>query len=242
MKIYSFRFTPGKLALIFAGLLLLAFLRLLPPIENSSLPAWEAQTGPLCRVDTKGEKKIAITFETLGEGDTENLLTLLEDNQVHATFFLEGRWVIRYPEETKAIAAAGHEIGTHSQTHPRNLCTLDAQSIRYELWESSSSIQALIGRSPTLLRPPYGFWNEKLMEQGNALGLETILWDVDSLDWKNRTPQEIRQTVLRESGPGSIVRFQNAAINTLSALELVLEDFQEQGYQMVTVSELLVTE
>ena len=242
MKIYSFRFTPGKLALIFAGLLLLAFLRLLPPIENSSLPAWEAQTGPLCRVDTKGEKKIAITFETLGEGDTENLLALLEDNQVHATFFLEGRWVIRYPEETKAIAAAGHEIGTHSQTHPRNLCTLDAQSIRYELWESSSSIQALIGRSPTLLRPPYGFWNEKLMEQGNALGLETILWDVDSLDWKNRTPQEIRQTVLRESGPGSIVRFQNAAINTLSALELVLEDFQEQGYQMVTVSELLVTE
>lgn len=242
MKIYSFRFTPGKLALIFAGLLLLAFLRLLPPIENSSLPAWEAQTGPLCRVDTKGEKKIAITFETLGEGDTENLLTLLEDNQVHATFFLEGRWVFRYPEETKAIAAAGHEIGTHSQTHPRNLCTLDAQSIRYELWESSSSIQALIGRSPTLLRPPYGFWNEKLMEQGNALGLETILWDVDSLDWKNRTPQEIRQTVLRESGPGSIVRFQNAAINTLSALELVLEDFQEQGYQMVTVSELLVTE
>ena len=113
MKIYSFRFTPGKLALIFAGLLLLAFLRLLPPIENSSLPAWAAQTGPLCRVDTKGEKKIAITFETLGEGDTENLLTLLEDNQVHATFFLEGRWVIRYPEETKAIAAAGHEIGTH---------------------------------------------------------------------------------------------------------------------------------
>lgn len=242
MKIYSFRFTPGKLALIFAGLLLLAFLRLLPPIENSSLPAWEAQTGPLCRVDTKGEKKIAITFETLGEGDTENLLALLEDNQVHATFFLEGRWVFRYPEETKAIAAAGHEIGTHSQTHPRNLCTLDAQSIRYELWESSSSIQALIGRSPTLLRPPYGFWNEKLMEQGNALGLETILWDVDSLDWKNRTPQEIRQTVLRESGPGSIVRFQNAAINTLSALELVLEDFQEQGYQMVTVSELLATE
>ena len=242
MKIYSFRFTPGELALIFAGFLLLAFLRLLPPIENSSLPAWAAQTGPLCRVDTKGEKKIAITFETLGEGDTENLLTLLEDNQVHATFFLEGRWVFRYPEETKAIAAAGHEIGTHSQTHPRNLCTLDAQSIRYELWESSSSIQALIGRSPTLLRPPYGFWNEKLMEQGNALGLETILWDVDSLDWKNRTPQEIRQTVLRESGPGSIVRFQNAAINTLSALELVLEDFQEQGYQMVTVSELLVTE
>ena len=242
MKIYSFRFTPGKLTLIFAGFLLFAFLRLLPPIKNSSLPAWEAQTGPLCRVDTKGEKKIAITFETLGEGDTENLLALLEDNQVHATFFLEGRWVFRYPEETKAIAAAGHEIGTHSQTHPRNLCTLDAQSIRYELWESSSSIQALIGRSPTLLRPPYGFWNEKLMEQGNALGLETILWDVDSLDWKNRTPQEIRQTVLRESGPGSIVRFQNAAINTLSALELVLEDFQEQGYQMVTVSELLVTE
>ena len=80
------------------------------------------------------------------------------------------------------------------------------------------------------------------MEQGNALGLETILWDVDSLDWKNRTPQEIRQTVLRESGPGPIVRFQNAAINTLSALELVLEDFQEQGYQMVTVSELLATE
>lgn len=242
MKIYSFRFTLGKLALIFAGLLLLAFLRLLPPIENSSLPAWEAQTGPLCRVDTKGEKKIAITFETLGEGDTENLLALLEDNQVHATFFLEGRWVFRYPEETKAIAAAGHEIGTHSQTHPRNLCTLDAQSIRYELRESSSSIQALIGRSPTLFRPPYGFWNEKLMEQGNALGLETILWDVDSLDWKNRTPQEIRQTVLRESDPGSIVRFQNTAINTLSALELVLEDFQEQGYQMVTVSELLATE
>ena len=80
------------------------------------------------------------------------------------------------------------------------------------------------------------------MEQGNALGLETILWDVDSLDWKNRTPQEIRQTVLRESDPGSIVRFQNTAINTLSALELVLEDFQEQGYQMVTVSELLATE
>src|SRR5699024_6057888 len=100
----------------------------------------------------------------------------------------------------------------------------------------------IFGYSPTLFRPPFGFWNEKLIVQGNSLGLETVLWDVDSLDWKNRSPQEIRQFVLKESGPGSILRFQNIAINTISALDLILEDFQEQGYQMVTVSELLALE
>lgn len=242
MTIYSCRFTLKQLVLFCGSLLIFVLLCLILRTENPCLPTWTAQTGATCRVDTKGEKKIAITFETLGEGDTENLLALLGSHQVYATFFLEGRWVLRHPEETKAIAAAGHEIGTHSQMHPRNLCTLDTQSMQHELLEPIVSIQDLIGYSPTLFRPPYGFWNEKLIAQGNSLGLETVLWDVDSLDWKNRSPQEIRQFVLKESGPGSILRFQNIAINTISALDLILEDFQEQGYQMVTVSELLALE
>lgn len=235
----AFRCRLRKKAAALLLLSALALALLLSREAPASLPAWENWSGPVCRADSAGEKWIALSFETLGDGDTSGLLRVLDSYEAHATFFVEGRWAERHPEEVRKIAEAGHELGNHSWSHPRNLHTFAADGIRDELSSCSSVLRELTGVSPALFRPPYGLWSETLLAQGCALGMETVLWEVDSLDWQNRSPEEIARRVIQESGPGSILRFQNAAVNTVSALERVLRYASAQGFRAVTVSELL---
>lgn len=242
MRCIVFRIRLRKRAVVLC-LLTFVFLLLYRIVAQShvSVSVWQPFSGPVCRADTGGLRRLAVTFETLGDGDTHRLLCILESYDAHATFFLEGRWAELHPEEVREIAEAGHEIGNHSQTHPGKLHSLQPENMNTELSLCSQRIRELTGLSPTVFRPPYGIWNETLVGQAHALGMETVLWDVDSLDWKNTAPEEAARRVAEEAGPGSILRFQNSALNTPDTLERVLEKLSREGYEFVTVSQLLNT-
>lgn len=196
---------------------------------------------PIYCVDTP-EKKIAISFDAAWGSDyTEDLLSVLKKYNVKTTFFLVGFWVDKYPELVARIDEEGHEIGNHSSTHPK-MSQLSKDKIREELSETSKKIEAITKRKVTLFRPPFGDYNNRLIETAREMGLQAIQWDVDSLDYKDYGTDAIVKRVLSRVKNGSIVLFHNNATYTSEALPIILENLQKEGYEIVPISELIYKE
>lgn len=153
------------------------------------------------------EKKLAISFDaTWGTELTDELLAILDEHGITTTFFLAGYWVDKHPDYVVKIAAAGHEIGNHSYSHP-HMNTLSEQGIAYELQKNADLIRDLTGQRTTLFRPPFGEYNNQVISVAPNLGYHTIQWSVDSLDWKNLTSSQIYDRAMDQVEPGSIVLF-----------------------------------
>ena len=150
-------------------------------------------------------------------------------------------WVEKYPDYAKKIVDAGHELGTHSKTHPY-MSKLSATEIDEELSSSSSAIERATGVKPTLFRPPYGDYDNLLIERATAQGLYTIQWDVDSLDWKNLSATEIAMRVINGAKNGSIILCHNNGLHTAEALPLIFSTLKNRGYEFVPIGELIYTE
>lgn len=194
---------------------------------------------PIYNVDTT-EKQVAISFDAAwGADKTEDILALLKEYNADATFFLVGFWVEDYPEMTKKIADAGFEVGTHSNTH-KNMAKLNKEQIVDELTTSKTLIEDTINKPVTLFRAPFGAYNNTLIEQARNLGLTTIQWDVDSLDWKNLSASQIAMRVVNGVKPGSIVLFHNNATNIVDGLRLVLDRLTNAGYKITSIGNLLI--
>lgn len=187
----------------------------------------------------RNDKKVAISFDAAwGNEDTETLIKILGEHKVKTTFFVVGSWVDKYPESVKALADAGHEIMNHSNTHP-HMTSLDAEGIIAEANACSDKIEKITGKRPNLLRVPYGDYNDMVISTLKQEGIYTIQWDVDSLDWKDLSAAQITERVLTGVKEGSIVLFHNAAKHTPEALSGILSAFQEKGFEIVPVSELI---
>ena len=194
---------------------------------------------PVYCVD-RPDKKIAISFDAAwGNEDTQELIDILTAHDVRATFFLVGGWVEKFPESVQALADAGMEVMNHSDTHP-HLAQLSAEQVKSEVSTCADKIEAITGVRPTLFRCPYGEYNDTVITAIRDLGIEPIQWDVDSLDWKGISADEITQRVLKGVKPGSIVLFHNAAEHTPEALAGIIEALQKDGYELVPISELLL--
>lgn len=188
------------------------------------------------------EKKISISFDAAwGADKTEELLKILKEHNIKTTFFLVGFWVDKFPDMVKKISDEGHEVANHSARHPK-MSTLSKEQIIEELNSTSRKIEAITGKPTTLLRPPFGDYNNTLIETAQELGYQVIQWDVDSLDYKDYGTQAIVDKVLKKVGNGSIVLFHNNATYTPEALPLILDELQKQGYNIVPVSELIYKE
>ncbi len=174
-----------------------------------------------------------------GNEDTQELIDILGRYQVKATFFVVGQWVDKYPESVKALHDAGHEVMNHSDTHP-HFNSLSAQQICAEVEACNDKIEAVTGVRPTLIRPPYGEYNDQVISAIRSIGMEPIQWDVDSLDWKEIPASEITQRVTSKVCPGSIVLFHNAALHTPEALPAILEKLLQEGYTFVPISQLIL--
>jgi polysaccharide deacetylase family sporulation protein PdaB len=210
-------------------------------IDNGMLSVFmnNSRKLPIYCVDVP-DKKIAISFDAAwGADKTENLLKILREHNVKTTFFLVGIWVDKYPDMVKKISEEGHEIGNHSASHPK-MSTLSKEQVIKELNSTSAKIEALIGKPTTLLRPPFGDYNNNLIETSQELGYQVIQWDVDSLDYKDYGIQSIVDRVLKKVGNGSIVLFHNNATYTPEALPIILDELQKQGYEIVPISELII--
>lgn len=193
---------------------------------------------PIYCVQTN-EKKVAITFDCAwGVDYTDTLLDIMQQKQVVSTFFMVEFWTEKYPDYVKKIFDAGHDIGTHSATHPY-MSKLDSTAVINELTSSCNAIENITGQSVKVFRPPYGDYNDNLIECAEQLGLYTIQWDVDSLDWKNLTAKQIYERVTGKVKNGSIVLFHNNGLHTADALPDVIDYLKENGYQFVTVYDLI---
>lgn len=175
-----------------------------------------------------------------GNEDTQRLIDILGTYHVRATFFVVGSWVDKYPESVKALSDAGHEVMTHSDDHA-HFSKLSSDAICSNIRASCDKIEAVTGQRPTLFRCPYGEYDDHVIEAVAGMGMKTIQWDVDSLDWKDLSAGEILQRIKSGVGTGSIVLFHNAAKHTPEALPSVIEYLLQNGYSIVPVSELLLT-
>lgn len=193
---------------------------------------------PIYRVQSD-KKEVAISFDAAwGNEETGQLLDILDEHDVKATFFLVGDWVDKYPDDVKNIAAHGHDIGNHSDTHP-HLPQLSAENATSEIQRCNEKIEALTGSAPTLFRPPYGDYNNSVVSAVKSLGMYCVQWDVDSLDWKDPSPEQLCQNVLGKVRDGSIVLMHNGAKNTPAALPSIIEGIQNKGYEIVLIKDLI---
>ena len=163
----------------------------------------------------RDQKMLSISFDAAwGNEDTQQLIDILAKYQVRATFFVVGDWVEKYPESVKALHDAGHEVMNHSDSHA-HLPQLSAEEIAADLNACNDKIEAVTGVRPTLVRPPYGDYDDNSIRTIRAMGMEPVQWDVDSLDWKDLSAPEITKRVVSRVKPGSIVLFHNAALEHL---------------------------
>ncbi len=132
----------------------------------------------------RDDKTVAISFDAAwGNEDTQKLIDTLKKYGVNATFFVVGDWVDKYPESVKALAAAGNEVMNHSSDHA-HFAKLSADEIKTNVSKCSDKIEAVTGVRPTLFRCPYGEYNDTVVSTVNSMGMQTVQWSVDSLDWK----------------------------------------------------------
>jgi peptidoglycan-N-acetylglucosamine deacetylase len=183
---------------------------------------------------------IAMTFDDGPSAAlTPKLLDLLAARHIKATFFVIGENVAEHPEIVARAAREGHEIANHSWSHP-NLGKMSQEGVRSQLKRTDDAIKSAIGKSPTLLRPPYGSITEREKRWiHDEFGYDIILWDVDPLDWKRPGPAVVRNRILKETRPGSIVLSHDIHPGTVEAMPSTFDELEAKGFKFVTVSELL---
>lgn len=190
------------------------------------------------------KKQIALTFDgAWGNEDTSTLLSILERQNVTATFFFTGGWISKYPDDVKTILAKGHEVGNHSENH-KQMSKLSKEQCKEEIQIVHDKVKELTGLEMTVFRPPFGDYNDTVIKAANELGYHVIQWDVDSLDWKDYGCDSIIHTVTchKHLGNGSIILMHNGAKYTKDALEKMIINLKEQGYEFVKVSDLIYKE
>lgn len=230
--------TKKRIAVLSAVLALIVALGAVSAKIASVATVSQSRLVPIYKVKTD-EKKIAISFDAAwGNEDTQKLIDIMEKYSIKATFFVVGEWVDKYPESVKALAEAGHSIQNHSDTHP-HLTQIGKQELVGQIENCSDKVEKLTGIRPTLLRAPYGDYNNTVIETISELKMYAIQWDVDSLDWKDYDAQTIYNRVVSKVGCGSIVLFHNAALHTPEALPMIIEKLQSEGYEFVKITDLI---
>lgn len=195
---------------------------------------------PIYSVETE-EKKIALSFDAAwGNEDTRNILEILEKHNIKVTFFMTGGWVESYPEDVKAICEAGHDLGNHSENH-KNMSQLSEEEKTQELLSVHEKVKELTGVEMCLFRPPYGDYDDAVVLNAKRNGYYTIQWSVDSLDWKDYGKESIIDTVVnhKELKNGAIILCHNGAKYTASALDEMITQLKEKGYEFVPISQLI---
>lgn len=193
---------------------------------------------PIYSVETK-DKKVALTFDAAwGSDKTLKIVETLKNAGVEGTFFLVGFWIDENEDKVKQIDDAGFDIGTHSETHPK-MSTLSQTKMSSELETSMSKITKITGKPVKFFRAPFGDYSDMVLNTASALGLKTIQWDVDTLDWKGLSGEEIFNRVKRGVKNGSIILCHNNSDHILEALPLIISYLKDNGYQMVKLSELV---
>jgi len=195
------------------------------------------------KVETMGQvsegedsKKIALTFD---DGPhpyyTEQLLKGLEERNVKVTFFITGQNVEAYPDIVKEIHENGHLIGNHTYSHLQ-LSSQNEESFKQEIIKTNKVIKEVTGEDTIYVRPPYGSWNKEFEKE---LNMFPVLWTIDPLDWCSSDVSCIVNTVCAKAGENDIILMHDQYKTTVTAALKIVDELMEEGYEFVTVDELL---
>ena len=240
MRFVTVRLKTVLMAVLIGGALLLGsgF-----AYATEAAQVWQsgARSLPVYSVE-RTDNKIAISFDCAwGTEHMDAILSALAEAGVRATFFTVQFWAEEHADYLKKVSDAGHEVGTHSATHSYMSRQSEAE-IRAELESSSQAITAVTGKPVTLFRPPYGDYDDLLIDTCRDMGIMPVQWDVDSLDWKDLSAADIAERIISRVKSGSIILCHNNGLHTAEALPIVIDALHAKGFTFVPIGELIYYE
>jgi len=183
------------------------------------------------------QKKMALTCNVVwGEEYIPEMLKILKKNNVKMTFFLGGEWVKGFPDLTKEIAK-DHELGNHSYSHPHPTFISREENID-EIKRTEQEVYQVTKIKTRLYAPPYGEFNNTVLQTAGESGYKTILWSIDTRDWQRPSPDVVVKRVCDKAHNGAIV-LMHPTEPTVAALQVLIDDLKKKGYQLTTVSDVL---
>ena len=186
------------------------------------------------------QKKIALTFDAGSDAVGIGILDVLKKHNVKATFFLTGKWVVKYPSLAKRIANEGHDIGNHSYSHPDAVKTTTS-AFKKDIIKAEEAIKSVTGRTPQpYFRFPFGSYNTAALKTAGEAGYPySIQWSLDTIDWQQPATEVIISRIKTGASNGDIILMHIGGINTPAAVDNVIPWLKAQGYQLVPLSDLL---
>lgn len=221
----------------------------LPKLEESKLvfdeiePTKKLSDLPLGAIYKANPKKDSVAFimnVAWGNEWIPTILSVLKENHIHITFSLEGKWAKNNPELVKLIVDAGHELANHSYSHP-NMANLSYAEQVEQIQKTNEILRAYTKKDPVWFGPPSGSYNELTLKAAHELGMETVMWSVDTIDWKDNSQQEIKNRVMTRIHPGAII-LMHPKENTMKALPDLIQQIKEQKLLITTLTETLSSE
>ena len=202
-------------------------------VNNKLLPIYNVQT------DTN---KVALTMNCAWNADDiDQILEVLKQNNVKITFFLVGEWIDKFPEAVKKIYEDGHEIASHSNTHP-HVNNLTYEENIEEIEKSNEKIEKITGQRTQIYRVPYGEYNNTVIQAAQDKGYYTIQWSLDTLDYTGLTGDEMWYRIQDKVKSGDIILTHNGTKHTADSLDMLIKNIKQKGFEIVTVSNLIYTE
>ena len=193
---------------------------------------------PIYSVDTE-ENKVALTINCAWNvEDIDLILDVLSKNQVKATFFIVGDWASKFPDAVKKISDSGNEVANHSESHA-HVNNLNYEKNVEQITKCSDRINKITGKPTTLYRGPYGEYNNTVIKAAEDNKHTMIQWNIDSLDYKGLTGEQMWERIEPKLAKGSIILMHNGTENTALSLEIIINNIKEKGYDLVTVSDLI---
>lgn len=211
---------------------------LIPLAMKASAVSQSLKKVPVYCVDTN-EKKVALTVNAAwSDDDLDDFLDIFERYKIKTTFFVVGDFVKKHQNALVRITAKGHEIGSHSDTHP-DMAKLTAEGITKELNNCKEKILKSTGIDPTLFRAPSGSYNDTVITTAESLGYTCVQWSIDTVDWKGKTADEMVKKVKKNLKNGAIILTHLGAEHTKEALPKIIDAILAEGYEIVPISELI---
>ncbi|NBJ68349.1 MULTISPECIES: polysaccharide deacetylase family protein [Clostridia] len=210
----------------------LVFDQIAPKIDLKDLPA-----APIYRGHPEKKMVALLINVSWGEEYIPEMLSILKDNRVKASFFIEGKWAKNNAELVKMIAEQGHLIGNHAYNHP-DMARLSNQSMVDQIVQTNDILKAITGSMPKWFAPPSGSYNNHVVEVSHHLNMETVLWTVDTIDWKNPSVSVMLNRVNNQLHPGATILMHPTAA-TERGLEELITSIKEKKYKLNTIEKLM---
>ena len=209
--------------------------------NSAAVSATNQKLLPIYRVNTE-ETKVALTMNCAWNADDiDSILKILEENQTKITFFMVGDWIDKFPEAVKKIYEDGHEIGSHSDTHP-HVNNLSYDKNVEEIEKSNDKIEKITGNRTKIYRAPYGEYNNTVIQAAHDKGYQVIQWSLDTLDYTGLTGEEMWKRLNDKLKAGDIILTHNGTKHTANSLDMLLKNIKGKGLEVVRISDLIYKE